>query len=141
MSDPLSITASLVAVLQLSATAIQYLKDIKDGLSDRRRLRDEVRNAACLLEMLRDRIDDSEDGNNDELKPASISSLVAPDGPLHRFKEILEDIVSKLVPQARLKKLAQSFTWPFEKSNIAEVLTELERLKMHFSLIMQNDLV
>lgn len=141
MSDPLSVTASLIAVLQLIATATQYLKDVKHGSADRMRLRDELRNATCLLEMLRDRIEDSEYSGDEALKPASISSLIAPDGPLNLFKKMLEDIVGKLAPQDRLRKLAQPFAWPFDKKDIAEMLGALERLKTYFTLIVQNDLV
>lgn len=61
MSDTLSITASIIAVLQLAATATDYLKGIKNGDSDRVKLRDELRSTTCLLEMLNDRIEDAED--------------------------------------------------------------------------------
>lgn len=73
MSDPLSVTASVIAVLQLAATATQYLKDVKHGSADRTKLRDELRSATCLLEMLRDRLDDSDDIIETEasLKPAA----------------------------------------------------------------------
>jgi hypothetical protein len=35
MADPLSITASIIAVLQLTSVVAQYLKDIKGGFGDR----------------------------------------------------------------------------------------------------------
>ncbi|CAI6340736.1 unnamed protein product [Periconia digitata] len=141
MSDPLSTAASLATMLQLAATATQYLKDVKHGSADRMRLRDELRNTTCLLEMLKDRVEDSEYSDEESLKPASLSTLVAPDGPLELFKTILEDIVRKLAPQKGIRKVAQPFSWPFDKKTIAEMLGTLERLKMHFGLIMQNDLV
>ncbi|KAH6994707.1 hypothetical protein EDB82DRAFT_502327 [Fusarium venenatum] len=142
MSDPLSITASVIALLQLAATATQYLKDVKHGSADRLRLRDELRSTTCLLEMLRDRIeDDDETSETDQpLKPASVRVLAEPDGPLSLFEQVLQDMVTKLEPQARLRRLAKPFTWPFDKKDIAELLTCLERLKSHFNLVMQNDL-
>ncbi|KAM0229945.1 hypothetical protein ACHAPO_009667 [Fusarium lateritium] len=142
MSDPLSITVSVIALLQLAATATQYLKDVKHGSADRLRLRDELRSTTCLLEMLKDRIeDDDETSETDQpLKPASIRALAEPDGPLSLFKRVLEDIVTKLEPQARLRRLAKPFTWPFDKKDITELLTCLERLKSHFNLVIQNDL-
>ncbi len=141
MSDPLSITASLIAVLQLSAEATKYLKDVKHGSTDRVRLRDELRNATCLLEMLKDRVEDSEDTSSQELKPTACSFLTAPDGPLSLFKSLLEDIIAKLVPRDRLKRIAQPVTWPFDKRDVSGMLDALERLKSHFTLIMQNELV
>ncbi|KAH9907762.1 hypothetical protein F4778DRAFT_446080 [Xylariomycetidae sp. FL2044] len=142
MSEPLSVTASIIAVLQLSATATQFVKDIKHGSAHRTRLRDELRSATCLIEMLKDRIEDGEDDETDEaLKPMSIKSLSSPDGPLALFKQVLEDIVAKLAPQDRFRRLAQPITWPFDKKEIAELISSLERLKNHLSLVLQNDLI
>ncbi|KAM0445670.1 hypothetical protein ACHAQK_001884 [Fusarium lateritium] len=142
MSDPLSITASVIALLQLTATATQYLKDVKHGSADRLRLRDELRSTACLLEMLKDRVEDADDESEtgETLKPGSIRALAEPDGPLSLFGQILKEIVTKLEPQASLRRLAKPFTWPFDKKDITEMLNSLERLKSHFNLIMQNDL-
>ncbi|KAM0323197.1 hypothetical protein ACHAPQ_008786 [Fusarium lateritium] len=142
MSDPLSIAASVIALLQLTATATQYLKDVKHGSADRLRLRDELRSTACLLEMLKDRVEDADDESEtgETLKPGSIRALAEPDGPLSLFGQILKEIVTKLEPQASLRRLAKPFTWPFDKKDITEMLNSLERLKSHFNLIMQNDL-
>jgi hypothetical protein len=144
MADPLSTVANILAVLKLAVAATQYIKDVKQGSADRLRLRDELRSTTCLLEMLKDRIDDSEDAAEDDgaaLNPSSIASLAGEDGPLALFKRILEEIIAKLAPQDRLRRYAQSLTWPFDKKEIAELISSLERLKSHFSLIMQNDLV
>ena len=141
MADPISLTASLIAVLQLSADATKYLKDIRHGSADRVRLRDELRNATCLLEMLKDRAEDPDDETTGALKPTAISSLTANDGPLALFKSVLEGIIAKLVPQDRLRKLAQPLVWPFNRKDVSDMLDVLERLKSHFTLIMQNDLV
>ncbi len=97
MSDPLSVSASVIAVLQLAAIATQYIKDIKHGTANRMRLRDELRSATCLLEMLKDRIEDSEDtmDNAETMWPLSINSLTGSDGPLSLFKRILEGYCCK----------------------------------------------
>lgn len=52
MSDPLSTAAGVIAVLQLAATATQYIKDVKHGAADRTKLCDEMRNTIYLFEML-----------------------------------------------------------------------------------------
>ncbi|PQE10633.1 serine threonine- kinase chk2 protein [Rutstroemia sp. NJR-2017a WRK4] len=144
MSDPLGIAASVIAVLQLAASATQYLKDVKHGSVDRMRLRDELRSTTCLLDMLRDRLEDEDDSiesGGDTRKPMSIKSLAGLDGPLNVFMRILQDIITKLAPQDRLRQLSRPLIWPFEKKEIAEMLISLERLKSHCSLIMQNDLL
>jgi hypothetical protein len=144
MADPLSTIANVLAVLKLAAAATQYIKEVRQASSDRLRLRDELRSTTCLLEMLKDRLEDSayaKDSDAETLKPYSIASLEGGDGPLELFRRVLEDIISKLAPQNPLKRLAQSFTWPFDKKDVAELVSTLERLKSHFTLVMQNDLV
>ncbi|KAL2145737.1 hypothetical protein VTI28DRAFT_6432 [Corynascus sepedonium] len=90
MADPLSTIANVLAVLRLANTATKYIKDVKNGASERLRLRDELRN---------------------------------------------------LRPKTHSNGLRRAFTWPFDKKDVAELVATLERLKSHFSLIMQNDLV
>lgn len=143
MSDPVSITASVITVLQLASTATTYLKNIRHGSSGRVKLRDELRNTTCLLEMLKDRIEDAEDAGADleAVEYTSMKSLSGPDGSLTLFRRVLEDIVVKISPQDTLRQRALPFIWPFAKTDVAEMLACLERLKSNFSLIMQSDLV
>ncbi|KAH6973695.1 hypothetical protein BKA56DRAFT_676360 [Ilyonectria sp. MPI-CAGE-AT-0026] len=143
MSDPLGVTASIIAVLQLAATATQYLKDVKNGSTDRMRLRNELRSSVCLLEMLKDRLEDNGDTTYaiNSLKPSSIQSLASSEGPLNLFRRILEEIIAKLAPQERLRRFSQPFTWPFDKKDISELLSSLERLKSFLNLVLQNDLI
>lgn len=142
MGGPPGVSASVVAVLQLATTATQYLKDVKRGTAERTRLRDELRSTVCLLEMLQDRLEDSDGGLDDSgaLKPQSVDSLSGTDGPLQRFQQVLEEIVAELAPQDNLRRLAQPFTWPLEKKKVAELLACLERLKSHFNLVLHNNI-
>jgi hypothetical protein len=142
MSDPLSITTGVVALLQLTFKATQYLKTVKDGGGERTRLRDQLRSVTCVLEMINDRVEEQEaldDGAG--LKPAAVASLAGPDGPLEEFKTTLEHIVDKLAPQADLRRLAVPFKWPFSRKEVMDLLATIERLKSHCSLVLQNDLV
>lgn len=142
MSDPLSISASLIAVLHLAATATQYLKDVRSGSAQRTRLRDELRNSVCLLEMIRDRVEDLECSEVDAVfKPASLAFLQGPEGPVKIFQVTIQEIVAKLAPQDRLRRLAKPFTWPFDKHEVAELLGKMERLKSHFNLFIQDDIL
>jgi hypothetical protein len=49
MTDPLSISASVITLLQLSGTVIEYLNGLKGASEDRRRLLDEVTSVSGLL--------------------------------------------------------------------------------------------
>ncbi|KAH7310853.1 hypothetical protein B0I35DRAFT_378707, partial [Stachybotrys elegans] len=138
MAD-LGTTASIIAVLQAAAIAIQYLKDVKAGPTDRTRLREEMRCSVLVLEMIRDRLEDS--AGHITSRSAAMEAFAAPHGPLSLFKQLAEDIVAKLAPQDRLRRLAQPFRWPFDKKSVHEMLATLERLKANFNLVTQNELV
>lgn len=142
MGDPLSVAASIIAILQLAATTIKYLKDVKSGSSDRTKLRDELRNLVCLVEMLQDRVDDMESGVGDTVA-ISLTHLASHAGPITQFRQLLVEVTVKLRPPkvGGLQWLAKSAAWPFDKGDVAEILSTLERLKSHFQLVIQNDVV
>ena len=136
MSDPLSATASIIAVLQMTATVTQYLKDVKDGADDRMRLRDELRGTVCLLEMLKDRL---EDADSSKKWWNAIQWLNIPDGPLQLFKKTLELLIAKLMPARGMQKVVHIIKWPFDKTDVDTLLRAIERQKSLFSLAIHND--
>ena len=89
--DPMSVAASLTALVQLTAKVAQLLKDIKGGSEDRIRLREEIRSTLCLLQMLQDRVEDAEVIERDLL---SIKSLNGPGGPLEQLLHALEQLAA-----------------------------------------------
>ncbi|OBR08080.1 Ankyrin [Colletotrichum higginsianum IMI 349063] len=92
--------------------------------------------------MIHDRVEEQNESDNEfGLEPAAMALLAGPDGPLERMKATMEEIVLKLAPQARFRRLAQPFRWPFEKKDILELFGTTERLKSHFTLVLQNDLL
>lgn len=79
---------------------------------------DELRSLASLLQMVLDRVEAMEgpaNGTDATLEPPSFASVAAPDGPVQRFKTVLEVIVAKVVPKGTLGRLAQPLKWPFDK--------------------------
>lgn len=144
MADPLSISASIIAVLQLTSVVAKYLKDVKGGAGDRLRLREEIRSAVALLEMLKDRIEDDDDedeGDGGDMSAwrDSVQQLAVSDGPLDQFKKSLERLVKKLVPTGTFQNLKKSLAWPFDKKDVDENLRSIERQKSLFSLALEND--
>ena len=134
--DPLNITASLIAIIQLATTATQFLKEIKSGSEDRIRLREEIRVTSCLLEVLHDRVDDANALGQDL---SSIKSLNVPGGPLHQMGIALRKLMKKLVPENRLLKKSQAVLWPLSKGDVNDFLNTIERQKAAFNLAIQND--
>jgi hypothetical protein len=136
MVDPLSISASIIAVLQLTSTAVQYITDAKDASEERLRIRDEISSTSYLLYMLKDRVLQASLG---EPWLLTVQSLDVPKGPLEQFKKALGQLAAKLTPSKRLKKVGEALTWPLQREDIEEILSMIERQRSLFDLALQND--
>jgi hypothetical protein len=136
MADPLSISASIIAVLQLSGTVIGYLNDVKGASEDRHRLLNEVTSISGLLYFLKDRAAQSQYGDSWSM---TLASLNTPKGPLEQFKSALERLTLKLAPVEGWRKAGKALAWPFQKEEIKEILGAIERHKSLFNLALQND--
>lgn len=134
--DPLSLTASLVVIGQLAARVTSYLKQIKDGSSERIKLREEIRNVAYMVEILNDRVDDVEDP---EKELAATRSLAVDGGPLDQLRSALELLANKLTPHGKLKQISRPMLWPLSRKDVHDILNALERQKCLLSLAIKND--
>ena len=140
MAEPFSVGASIIAVLQLTATVYQYVSCVKDSSHDRSRLRDGIASACTPLYMLRDRLDEAD---QDASQLPSVRSLGGQNGPLDQFKKLLESLVDRLSCRygrfKKLDELRRSLEWPFQKDEIEEILRAMESQKSLFHLALQND--
>jgi len=141
MAEAIGLTASIIAILELSGKAIKYLQSVKDAREDRRRLLNEVVNAASLLSLLKIRLEAHEDPRNDPSSPLeALSLLMVEDGPLYHFQSLLAHLVSKLQPgDAKGIKKLKELLWPFRQAEYKEIIDSLERYKTCFLLAIQND--
>ena len=134
--DPLSVSASIVALLQLSSTVINYLSDVKGGPKDLQSIRLEISSILSLLITLQDQADQATAG--DACSP-TLRSLNVPNGPFQQFHSVLERLASRLAPVEGWKKVGKAFKWPFEKEEMHDILNTIERLKTLLSLARQHD--
>ena len=134
--DPLSISASIIALLQLSGTVIGYLSDVKGGPKELQRIRLEICNVLPLLSILQDEAEQAKSGG---LWSSTLSSLDVPNGPIQQFRAALEQLELKLAPVKGWKKVGKAFAWPFERGETLGILGSIERQKLLFTLARQND--
>lgn len=134
--DPLSVSASIVALLQLSSTVISYLSDIRDGPAELRTIRREVSSIWTLLSVLQDEADKTP---LDMMFCSTLDLLNMPNGLFEQFRNALQLLASKLAPVEGWRKVGKAFKWPFEKSEVLEILHTIERQKALFTLARQND--
>lgn len=137
MAGPLSISASIAALLRGSQELVQYVRSCKDANKDLKSLQLELINVRGLLYNLRDLLPDKE--SSEESMLPVFQSLAGRDGTLAQFQSILEEIISPLQQRHPQKKSGQVFAWHFKKDSIKELLSKIERYKALFSLVLQSD--
>jgi len=134
--DPLSITASTIAIIQISSDIVSYINGATGATKERRRLRDEVRSCEFILQRLSDEIDDAEEGNT---WLATIKALEGPDAPLSRLRDALTAIKAKLEPKRGLKNAFSTLKWPFDEKEIKKAISTIEHEKNLLCLALTND--
>jgi hypothetical protein len=134
--DPLSVTASIIAILQLSGKVLTYLNDVKDASQDRARCAIEASNLHSLLFNLRFHL---EKGVLDQSWYTAVRALAVENGPLDQFKDALEMLQAKITDRGRLGKVGKALTWNFKKEEMAYIFTRIERLKSLVDLALNTD--
>jgi hypothetical protein len=134
--DPLSATASVIAVLQLSSEVIKYINSATGATKERKRLREELRACETILQQLKDEADDSEEG---KAWSETIKVLEAPGAPLGRLWVSLRKIKDKLQPKEGLRKALACLEWPFNEKEIKEIYMTIEREKSLLDLALANN--
>ncbi|KAH3995573.1 hypothetical protein HBI56_146120 [Parastagonospora nodorum] len=135
--DPLSITASIVALLQLSNKVISYLNDVEDASKDRAKCAIEATNLHSLLTSLRFRL---EEGDASSPWYAAIRGLATKKGPLDQFKETLEVLQARITSgKGRFGQAIDVLTWKFKKEEVDRILQCMERLKTLIGIALQMD--
>jgi hypothetical protein len=134
--DPLSATASIIAIIQLTSEVAKYASAAAGATKDRKQLRDEVRACEHILQRLKDEADDSEEGR---AWAETIKALEAPDAPLGRLRVALDVIRARLQPKEGVRKATASLIWPFDEKEIKKILEAIEREKSLLQLALDNN--
>lgn len=135
--DPLSLSASIIAVLQLTGMLLSYINDVQNATKDQAQLAVEVSNIYSLLISLRFRVEQS---NCHDPWFTAVRSLGIEDGPLEQIRRALQRLVPELEPSRGMKKLGKQLMWKFEKSEMGDILDQIERIKTLVSIALTDDL-
>ena len=137
--DPITavgLVASVVQLIDATATAIKYLNDVKDAPKDRATLAREGSSLLALFTDLRYRV---EEADSTSAWFAGVRSLGVEGGPLDQFKDAMEGLARKLKPEAGIKKFGKTLIWTLDKNEISNILSKIERLKTLVGLALQKD--
>lgn len=136
--DGVSNAASLVALLQLAASVVNYVKNVTGAPVQKRKLLVALVQARGLLSTLVDLTNEVDD----EDWSHTIQSLSVRNGPLSTFQDILEQIARKLgiaTPGSNITTALNRLRWPFDQTSLQEMIASLEKLKSHFLVAIAND--
>ncbi|KAJ5666742.1 hypothetical protein N7462_011151 [Penicillium macrosclerotiorum] len=133
MADPLSITASIIAVIQLSTKVVKYVKEASDAIGHRNTLLLEMSATKGILDMLWD-VEQGATSDEDTLTNTQILEQ-----PLKNYAALLMRLEAALAPAKGLKKIGKTFKWPFEKAEMLDILAKMERYKSLFGLALHAD--
>jgi hypothetical protein len=134
--DPLSITVSVLALLQLTEKVISYAKQTRDAPKERTRILQEASGLVGLLITLKGLINDC-----DPRDPWLLATfnLATPDGPLDQYKFTLETLIKSIMPNDGLRKVSQVVTWKFSKEEVVGLLSQIERVKSLINIALGMD--
>jgi hypothetical protein len=124
--DPLSITVSVLTLLQLTEKVIKYARQTKDAPKERTRVLQEASGLVGLLITLKSLVDDC-DPQDPWLR--ATSRLATSNGPLEQYKSALEELIGKIMPGDGFRKIGQALVWKFTKEDISDLLSQIERVK------------
>lgn len=136
--DPLSVSASIIAIAKLTGDILGYLNDVKHAAKDREQLPLEISNVSNLLVQLNYRINEASPGN--EWYTAA-KDLATTGGPIDQYRSALEQLQSKFTSNASsgLKRIGSALTWKFSKEEVTTILVRIERLKSLTQIALEMD--
>ena len=134
--DPLSVTASVIAVLQLTGTVLSYLNDVKNASKECQQCTIEASNLQNLLINLRYRL---EEGHAGDPWFTAVRALNIENGPLDQYKQALEQLQSRVEIQDGVQKVKRRLLWKFRKEEITSILARMKRLRSLVSFALEND--
>jgi hypothetical protein len=136
--DPVSLTASIIAILQLTSSLTNYVIDASNATTEQKRLAFEASNLSALLTTLRSRVEGAR-SNDPWLN--QVKMLGSKNGPLDQFKNILETMVDKLQSARKMDQIKSALLWKFTKKEVENALARMERLKSLINCALTNDLM
>lgn len=135
--DPVSLAASILALIGATTKTIKYLSDVKDAPNERKVLLQEAINLLPLFISLKNQV---EEHNHSEPWSEGLLLLNTDHGALNQLQEGLEMLAKKLKPEKAIKKLAHKLTWTLDKAECDEILKKIERVKSTISLALQGNI-
>jgi ankyrin repeat domain-containing protein 50 len=120
LMDPLSITASIIAVIQLTGSVISaaynYRTGVNNAAEDAVRIIEDLTGLSQILEKLLKLLE--KDRSTGSAQLASVNTLTRSDGPLEICQRRLAELKTKLQPQNGWRAVRKALTWPLKQDYV-----------------------
>jgi hypothetical protein len=133
--DPLSVTASIIAILQLTVKVGQALSDANSASKERSQFTADTSNLSKLLFDLSFRLDES----SDDPWHANVRTLGGKDGLIYQYRITLEGLTDKISAGHGLKRTAKTLLWKYIRDDAERILSKIERLKSLVQIALEMD--
>lgn len=135
--DPVSLTASIIAILELTTKLTSYMNSVRNATLEQKQLAVEASSLLSLLTSLRYRV---EDARSSDPWFNQVRLLGVERGPLDQFRECLEKMVEQTLRTNRKDQIRSVLTWKLAKPQVQNSLERLERLKTLVNCALTSDL-
>lgn len=139
MADPLSITASIITVLQLAGSVVTLGLTLRNAAKTDggviEQLLDELKGLTNILEPLAQ----FAEGHSQEAQ--SVEALSKPGGALDGCGVVLEKLrieLDSVVSAQGVKKLGKILVWPIKEKEVQSLLRQLSARKLTLGLALHN---
>ncbi|KAK3722787.1 hypothetical protein LTR37_002359 [Vermiconidia calcicola] len=136
MAEPLSIAASIIALIQITNSAVGYLYSVRGASREREAMISEATNLLGLLNGLRFRVESS---NPDNEWFHALRGLATENGALDQCKQALELLLEKLAPSHEKRKMKDALGWRFKQNEVDCILERLGGLSSLVNVALEED--
>jgi hypothetical protein len=139
--DPLSITASAIAVIQLSGAIINacytYRSRLRSAAKDTSRIINELNALRTVIEALCQLLND--ENETSPIHESTLSRLSQPDGILATCLASLEQLSKRLEPKEGWRATKATILWPLKESDMKRALQDIDITKDTVQLALAAD--
>lgn len=140
MADPLSMAASIIAVIQITGSVVSLCYDYRSGAQnaskEMKQLTDEVISLRDVLEAILKLVDE---GSTENFHLSTLKLLTQTDGPLSKCKTEMKLLEAELKPAMGIRAVARTLKWPFARGEVERKVERLNRLKGSLTLALVTD--
>jgi hypothetical protein len=144
MAEPVSVVASVIAIIQISSKVISlcysYQSRVTTAPRDLRSITQELQDLITVLQRLQEISQKLEDPNSQSIdRLEALSLLNSQDGPFPRCQTELRALEAKLEPKTGIKAVGQALLWPLKEKDIRKAIERIAGFRALLTIALDAD--